>query len=174
MFEDGRVVTHGCRHRGRLWGLKIPQIFRLYIILYLLGTIVDLYQVLAFISLKTSKIVILHNQIDENFSSKVLLLITGQKNFAHFNCVQWPPPTPHITNCVYSHVTWEGERILWNQKNWTLNALADIKFGPMNILPLVVKPILKEESYTYNWRIILISLIRKQALAPEISSLMPL
>ena len=51
-------------------------------------------------------------------------------------------------------VTWEGERILWNPKIWTLNALANINFRPMNILPLVVKPMLKEESYTYNWRIL--------------------
>ena len=80
--------------------------------------------------------------------------IFGYQNIVPFSfgdaCIWFPFSLAASAQNVWV-VTWEGEHILWNPN--ILNALSNIKFRLMNILPLA-KFMLKEKSYTYNWRII--------------------
>ena len=87
------VSLHGCRHRGGGGGGGGG------------GGVVDLYQILAFISLEflkisTTKLMIISPQI-------MKFLITGQKICTHFSRNDHQPPPHHIANCVYAHIICE-------------------------------------------------------------------
>ena len=79
------VICQGCRHRGGFGGWSPPRFSALHCIL--LGRIIDLYQILAFITLKPPKLEFYTTKFVRNSPQKCIFMtfsITGQKIFTHF------------------------------------------------------------------------------------------